>query len=78
MRWVNYLKCGIAASIVYCSLLLVLLVFAPGVTGGGLEAYRRSMTLAMLGGLAPTFVLGAAWSWWWIRRTTNTALQAFK
>lgn len=58
--------------------MLVLLVFAPGVKDGGLGAYRRSVTLAMLGGLAPAFLLGAAWSWWWIRRTTSAALQAFR
>ncbi|PNW87839.1 hypothetical protein CHLRE_01g003950v5 [Chlamydomonas reinhardtii] len=76
VAWVNYLKSGVSTSIVWCCITLMLLVFAPGVKQSELSGWSSAMTITMLAGLAPAFGVGAAMSWFFIRKMTTTALQA--
>ncbi len=76
MAWVNYLKAGVSGSIVWCCITLMLLVFAPGVSTSDQSSWSSAMTITMLAGLAPAFGVGAAMSWFAIRKMTRTALQA--
>ncbi|PNW87843.1 hypothetical protein CHLRE_01g004124v5 [Chlamydomonas reinhardtii] len=76
VAWVNYLKSGVSTSIVWCCITLMLLVFAPGVKQSELSSWSSAMTITMLAGLAPAFGVGAAMSWFFIRKMTTTALQA--
>ena len=72
----NYLKSGVSTLVVWCCLTLMLLVFAPGVKQSELSSWSSAMTITMLAGLAPAFGVGAAMSWFFIRKMTTTALQA--
>ncbi|KAG2435418.1 hypothetical protein HYH02_011919 [Chlamydomonas schloesseri] len=76
VAWVNYLKAGVSGSIVWCCATLMLLVFAPGVKSSEQSSWSSAMTITMLAGLAPAFGVGAAMSWFAIRKMTHTALQA--
>ncbi|PNW87845.1 hypothetical protein CHLRE_01g004157v5 [Chlamydomonas reinhardtii] len=76
VAWVNYLKSGVSTLVVWCCLTLMLLVFAPGVKQSELSSWSSAMTITMLAGLAPAFGVGAAMSWFFIRKMTTTALQA--
>lgn len=76
--WVNHVKVGVSASILWCSAMGVLLVFEPGVKSSGLAAWRHGMTVAMLAGIAPTMGLGAWASWLKERRTNAAALHAIQ
>ncbi|KAG2435422.1 hypothetical protein HYH02_011922 [Chlamydomonas schloesseri] len=76
VAWVNYLKAGVSGSVVWCCVTLMLLVFAPGVKSSEQSSWSSAMTITMLAGLAPAFGVGAAMSWFAIRKMTHTALQA--
>ncbi|GLC69160.1 hypothetical protein PLESTF_000796400 [Pleodorina starrii] len=76
VNWVNCLKGGVSVAMVWCSVALVLLVFHPGVKQQDMTKWADSMTLTLLSGLVPAFLLGAIASWHMIRYMTNTALTA--
>ncbi|GIL80930.1 hypothetical protein Vretifemale_10080, partial [Volvox reticuliferus] len=74
VNWVNYLKAGVSTMVVWCSAVLMLLVFHPGVKEHQMGEWADIMTLLMIVGLAPAFALGATISWAVIRRMTNVTL----
>ncbi|PNH12169.1 Tiny macrocysts protein C [Tetrabaena socialis] len=74
--WANYLKSGVSVAIFWCSAVLMLLVFRPGVSSDGRQSWEHSLTLAMLAGLAPAFAVGALMSWGLVWRLTSRALKA--
>ncbi|EFJ45146.1 hypothetical protein VOLCADRAFT_94549 [Volvox carteri f. nagariensis] len=76
VAWVNYLKGGVAVTVVWCSVSLTVLVFHPGINGQHMKDYSRAITLVMLLGLAPAFTLGALMSWRMISYMTKSALKA--
>ncbi|GFR44799.1 hypothetical protein Agub_g6134 [Astrephomene gubernaculifera] len=71
--WVNHLKTGVSIAIVWCSLMLVILVFQPNVPEHRLAAWQRGMTVGMLAGIAPALGGGALLSWLFLRRTFAAA-----
>ncbi|GLI60724.1 hypothetical protein VaNZ11_002822 [Volvox africanus] len=78
VNWVNYLKAGVSTLIVWCSAVLMLLVFHPGIKEHQMKGWADIMTLLMIVGLAPAFAVGALLSWALIRRLTNVTLAELK
>ncbi|GIL68039.1 hypothetical protein Vafri_21326 [Volvox africanus] len=78
VAWVNYLKGGVAATILWCTANLVLLVFRPRVSDDRQQEWSEFLTLLMLVGLAPAFCCGALTSFLMIRNMTRTALAALE
>ncbi|EFJ45151.1 hypothetical protein VOLCADRAFT_94559 [Volvox carteri f. nagariensis] len=76
VAWVNYLKGGVAATILWCCVSLVLLVFQPGIHADRAQEWSESLTLLMLVGLGPAFGVGALTSFLVIRSMTMSALKA--
>ncbi|EFJ45114.1 hypothetical protein VOLCADRAFT_106127 [Volvox carteri f. nagariensis] len=81
VSWVNYLKTGVSVTVVWCSGVLMLLVFHPGVDSHDkpkMGEWSRAMTDLMLAGLAPAFGVGALISWATLRRNTAAALRGLE
>ncbi|EFJ45177.1 hypothetical protein VOLCADRAFT_94617 [Volvox carteri f. nagariensis] len=78
VNWVNYMRSGVSAIVVWCSATLMLLVFHPGVKEAKLQEWADIMTLLMRLGLAPAFAVGALMSWGFIRYMTSTTLSELK
>ncbi|KXZ45665.1 hypothetical protein GPECTOR_52g63 [Gonium pectorale] len=76
VAWVNYLKAGVSITILWCSSMLMLLVFHSSDDQHTRERWAQRVTLAMLAGLGPAFFAGMLISWAAIRRMTDTALKA--
>ncbi|KAG2494508.1 hypothetical protein HYH03_007276 [Edaphochlamys debaryana] len=63
VAWPNHMKSGVSLAIVWCCACSVLLVFEPGVsTVQEWDDWRAVMTVVMLAGLGPAFLVGAALS----------------
>lgn len=75
---VNYIKTGSAAVLVYCTGVLLILVFRPGVSPVDLKAWQQDVTLIMLLGIAPALGIGALLAWAHMRYTQSVAIKAFK
>ncbi|GLC41288.1 hypothetical protein PLESTB_001078900 [Pleodorina starrii] len=78
VNWVNYLRSGVAAMVVWSCATLMLLVFHPGIKEHDMDKWADAMTLLMLVGLAPAFGMGALLSWGMIRHMTNATLNELK
>ncbi|GLI61040.1 hypothetical protein VaNZ11_003192 [Volvox africanus] len=78
VAWVNYLKGGVAATILWCTANLVLLEFRPRVRQDRQQEWSEFLTLLMLVGLGPAFCCGALTSFLMIRNMTRTALAALE
>ncbi|KXZ45662.1 hypothetical protein GPECTOR_52g60 [Gonium pectorale] len=73
--WMNYLKSGVSTMIVWCSGMLMLLVFHPGVKAAGVADWQFVITIVMLSGMGPAFLVGGFMSWFMIRHKTKTSLH---
>ncbi|GIM04869.1 hypothetical protein Vretimale_9356 [Volvox reticuliferus] len=81
VSWVNYLKAGVSTMVVWCSAVLMLLVFHPGVKSADnqkMEKWNDSMTFLMLAGIVPAFGVGALVSSAVLRRVTAAALKGLE
>ncbi|GLC56222.1 hypothetical protein PLESTB_001081300 [Pleodorina starrii] len=76
VNWVNYLRSGVAATVVWCSATLALLVFHPGLKQHDVEDWADRMTVLMAAGLGPAFIAGALMSYGVLRRMTVETLKA--
>ncbi|PNH05151.1 hypothetical protein TSOC_008612 [Tetrabaena socialis] len=76
VQWVSDLKSGVAIAIVWCAFAGVLLVFRPGVSANGVQAWAHALTVTMLAGLGPAFGVGMLWSRLMTKRMTKKALNA--
>ncbi|KAG2494502.1 hypothetical protein HYH03_007271 [Edaphochlamys debaryana] len=77
VAWPNHMKSGVSLAIVWCCACSVLLVFEPGVsTVQEWDDWRAVMTVVMLAGLGPAFLVGAALSWALLRHKTRSTLRA--
>ncbi|KAG2494504.1 hypothetical protein HYH03_007272 [Edaphochlamys debaryana] len=77
VAWPNHMKTGVSLAIVWCCACSVLLVFEPGVsTVQEWDDWRAVMTVVMLAGLGPAFLVGAALSWALLRHKTRSTLRA--
>ncbi|PNH12265.1 Tiny macrocysts protein B [Tetrabaena socialis] len=54
----NYVRCGSYATVLYCSVILVVMAFGP--SGDSADTHRKTMTLVMWIGVAPAAIAGAA------------------
>ncbi len=78
VMWVNYLRSGVAVMIVWCSAVLVLLVFHPGIGQDSMGTWADIMTWLMIAGLLPAFGAGAVMSWAMIRHLTVATINDIK
>lgn len=77
VSWINYLKAGSACAILYCSAMGMLLVWQPGVAAD-IPAWNKNLTVVMLAGIVPAFLLGAFLSRAYLKYLTHSILTAFK
>ncbi|GLI60726.1 hypothetical protein VaNZ11_002824 [Volvox africanus] len=81
VSWVNYLKAGVSAMVVWCSAVLMLLVFHPGTKSADqrtMEKWNDSITILMLAGIAPAFGVGALISRALLRHVRAAALKGLE
>ncbi|KXZ45666.1 hypothetical protein GPECTOR_52g64 [Gonium pectorale] len=77
VAWMNMLKSGVSAAIVWCAATLVLLVFHPvGNDPREVENWSSVMTIVMLAGLGPAFGVGVYASWAMTRFMTKSTLRS--
>ncbi|GLC41265.1 hypothetical protein PLESTM_001177800 [Pleodorina starrii] len=76
VAWVNYLKSGVAVTMVWCCISLMLLLFKPGVKSDKTDEWADTMTILLLVGLGPAFCAGALTSFLSVRNMTRTSLKA--
>lgn len=79
VSWMNHLKTGSAMVVFYTSVVLMVLVWHPGMSSAAeLEAGSEVLTIVLLAGLVPSFLFGVLVSWMYFGHTTASALAAFK
>ncbi|GIL50716.1 hypothetical protein Vafri_6834 [Volvox africanus] len=79
--WVNYLKAGVSAMVVWCSVALMLLVFHPGTKSSDqrtIEKWNDVITILMLAGITPAFGVGALISRALLAHARTTALRGLE
>lgn len=54
----NYVRVGTYLSLFYTALLLIFMVYAPGIPDSGMYDFQSSVTTAMWAGQIPLFLVG--------------------
>lgn len=74
-QWVNHIRAGLYCMVAWAGLLLVILAFS---SQRAEVEFRQITTNAMLGGLLPMLLFGAAVSYVRLRWATQRALKAIR
>lgn len=73
----NHVRVATYLSLLYTSIMLVFVIFTPGVADGALAEYKASVTTAMWAGQIPMFLLGGVLSHFRLRFFNITVVNRF-
>lgn len=78
MSWMNHIKAGSAAMVTWTSAMAMLVTWLPGIAAEDRGDASQALTIAMLAGLAPSFLAGMLLSRVQLNHVTRSAILAFK